>query len=107
MKVYRNIEEFKPNTNTIAATGTFDGVHTGHHVIISRVKQLSQEIQGESVIITFSPHPQLVLHPDEKGIYILTTDEEKIKLIEQHGIDHLIIIPFTKEFSSLSYLNFI
>jgi riboflavin kinase/FMN adenylyltransferase len=107
VKVYRNIESFRPDANTVATIGTFDGVHTGHHVIISRVKQLSQEIQGESVIITFSPHPQLVLHPDEKGIYILSTDEEKIKLLEQHGIDHVIIMPFTKEFSSVTYLNFI
>jgi riboflavin kinase/FMN adenylyltransferase len=107
VKVYRNIEEFKPNANTIATIGTFDGVHTGHNVIISRVKQLSFEMKGESVIITFSPHPQLVLHPDEKGIYILTTDEEKIKLLEQHGIDHIIIMPFTKKISSVSYLNFI
>lgn len=107
MKVYRNIEEFRPNTNTVATIGTFDGVHTGHHVIISRVKQLSPELHGESVIITFSPHPQLVLHPEEKNITILTTDEEKINLLEQHGIDHLIIIPFTKEFAAISYLDFI
>jgi riboflavin kinase/FMN adenylyltransferase len=107
VKVYRNIEDFKPAANTIATIGTFDGVHTGHHVIISRVKKLSLEMGGESVIITFSPHPQLVLHPEEKNIFILTTDEEKIKLLERQGIDHLIIIDFTKEFSTISYLNFI
>jgi riboflavin kinase/FMN adenylyltransferase len=107
VKVYRNIEEFKLIANIVATIGTFDGVHTGHHVIISRVKQLSLELQGESVIITFTPHPQLVLHPDEKGVTILTTDEEKIKLLDQHGIDHLIIIPFTKEFAAITYLEFI
>jgi riboflavin kinase/FMN adenylyltransferase len=107
VKVYGNIESFKPNANTVATICTFDGVHTGHHVIITRVKQLSLEMKGESVIITFSPHPQLVLHPEEKNISILTTDEEKITLFEQHGIDHLIIIPFTKEFAAISYLDFI
>jgi riboflavin kinase/FMN adenylyltransferase len=107
LKIYRKIEELVPISNAVATTGTFDGVHTGHNVIISRVKKISQEIKGESVIITFYPHPQLVLHPEEKNIFILNTEEEKIKLIEKYDIDHLIIIPFTKKFASISYTDFI
>ena len=107
MKVYKNIEDFVPINNAVVTTGTFDGVHTGHRVIISRINQIAKEIGGESVIITFYPHPQLVLHPEEKIIFVLNTLEEKIKLLENCGIDHLIIIPFTKEFASISYLDFI
>ena len=107
MKVYKNIEDFIPIKNAVVTTGTFDGVHTGHRVIISRINKIAKEIGGESVIITFYPHPQLVLHPEEKNIFVLNTQEEKIKLLENCGIDYLIIIPFTKEFASISYLDFI
>lgn len=107
MKVYRKIEDFVPIKNAVVTTGTFDGVHTGHRVIISRINQIAKEIGGESVIITFYPHPQLVLHPEEKNIFVLNTEEEKISLLENYGIDHLIIIPFTKEFAAISYLDFI
>jgi riboflavin kinase/FMN adenylyltransferase len=107
LKVYRKIEDFVPIKNAVVTTGTFDGVHTGHRVIISRINQIAKEIGGESVIITFYPHPQLVLHPEEKNIFVLNTEEEKISLLENYGIDHLIIIPFTKEFAAISYLDFI
>jgi len=107
LKVYRKIEDFAPIKNAVVTTGTFDGVHTGHRVIISRINQIAKEIGGESVIITFYPHPQLVLHPEEKNIFVLNTEEEKISLLENYGIDHLIIIPFTKEFAAISYLDFI
>jgi len=107
LKVYKNIEDFIPIKNAVVTTGTFDGVHTGHRVIISRINKIAKEIGGESVIITFYPHPQLVLHPEEKNIFVLNTQEEKIKLLENCGIDYLIIIPFTKEFASISYLDFI
>jgi riboflavin kinase/FMN adenylyltransferase len=107
MKVYRNIDDFSPVPNTVVTIGTFDGVHSGHRVILDRVKQLAGEIKGSSVVITFNPHPQQVLHPEEKNIFVLNTVDEKINLIEKNGIDHLIIIPFTKEFASISYLDFI
>ena len=107
MKVYKNIEDFRPVPGAVVTIGTFDGVHTGHHAILFRVKQLAKSINGNSVVITFNPHPQQVLHPDEKNIFILNTVEEKIKQIEKNGIDNLIIIPFTTEFASTSYLDFI
>lgn len=106
MKIYRNIEDYLPVQNAVVTTGTFDGVHTGHRAIITRIKQLSRETCGESIIITFHPHPQIVLHPGE-NIFVLNTDEEKINLLKKFEIDHLIIIPFTREFASVSYLDFI
>ena len=106
MKIYKNIDEISSVRNAVVTVGTFDGVHKGHQVIISRINQIANKIGGESVIVTFSPHPQIVLHPD-KNIFVLNTQEEKIKLLNLHKINHLIIIPFTHEFASISYIDFI
>lgn len=107
MKVYKQLSEFSPIKNAVVTTGTFDGVHIGHQKIIHRVKEIAHQIDGESVIITFHPHPRLVLFPEDNHLKILNTLPEKIKLIEASGIAHLIIIPFTKEFSRLSSVDFI
>ena len=107
MKVYKHLSEFKPIKNAVVTTGTFDGVHIGHQKIIHRVKEIAHQIAGESVIITFHPHPRLVLFPEDNHLKILNTLPEKIKLLEASGINHLIIIPFTKEFSRLSSVDFI
>jgi riboflavin kinase/FMN adenylyltransferase len=107
MKVYKHLSEFNPIKNAVVTTGTFDGVHIGHQKIIHRVKEIAHQIAGESVIITFHPHPRLVLFPEDNHLKILNTLPEKIKLLEASGIAHLIIIPFTKEFSRLSSVDFI
>lgn len=107
MKVYRSLEEFKRLDYAIVTTGTFDGVHFGHQKIISRLEELAKQYKGESVIITFFPHPRLVLFPEDNDLKLINTLDEKIELLEKSGIDHLIIIPFTKEFSRLSSLEFI
>jgi riboflavin kinase/FMN adenylyltransferase len=107
VKVYRNIEEFSRLENAIVTTGTFDGVHYGHQKIISRLEELAKQHNGESVIITFFPHPRLVLFPEDNDLKLINTLDEKIELLEKSGIDHLLIIPFTKEFSRLSSLEFI
>lgn len=107
MKVYRDISSFENKGNAVVTTGTFDGVHIGHKRIIARLKEVAQQINGESVIITFFPHPRLVLFPEDNDLKLINTLEEKIELLEKAGIDHLIIIPFTKEFSRLSSLEFI
>lgn len=107
MRVYRDISEFENKGNAIVTTGTFDGVHYGHQKIISRLKEVSAQYNGETVIITFFPHPRLVLFPEDNDLKLINTLDEKISLLEQSGIDHLIIIPFTKEFSRLSSLEFI
>ena len=107
MRVYRNIEEFENKHNAVVTTGTFDGVHYGHQKIIARLKEVAAQSQGETVIITFFPHPRLVLFPEDNDLKLINTLDEKIALLEKAGIDHLIIIPFTKEFSRLSSLEFI
>lgn len=107
MKVYQNIEDFKGVDNPIVTIGTFDGVHVGHQKIISRMKELAQKLNGETVLITFYPHPRLVIHPDSKNLKFINTQERKIKLIEKTGVDHLIVIKFTHEFSKLTSSNFI
>jgi riboflavin kinase/FMN adenylyltransferase len=87
--------------------GTFDGVHKAHQVILNRLKELARRIEGETVVLTFDPHPRMVLFPDDHGLKLLTTTDEKIELLRENGLDNLIIIPFTKDFSRLSSLQFI
>lgn len=107
MKVYTNIEDFKDVKNPIVTTGTFDGVHLGHQKIISRLKDVAQKHQGETVLLTFYPHPRMVLFPDDNELKLLNTQQEKIQLLEKYGVDHLIIYPFTKEFSRLTSVEFV
>lgn len=87
--------------------GTFDGVHLGHRKIITALCERAKALNGESVIFTFDPHPRKVVAPGETNLRLLTTLEEKIALLEQSGIDHLIIYPFTREFSQLTYEEFV
>ncbi len=96
----------KPNT-AVVTSGTFDGVHIGHQKILERVKEIAQEKKGESVVVTFWPHPRFVLHPADNSLKLLSTFNEKISLLEQMGIDHLVKISFTKQFSQLSSDAFI
>ncbi|MBL7890848.1 MAG: bifunctional riboflavin kinase/FAD synthetase [Bacteroidia bacterium] len=107
MKVYTNIEDFKSIPNPVVTTGTFDGVHLGHQKIISRLKEIAKAESGETVLLTFYPHPRMVLFPDDNELKMLNTQQEKIDLLEQYGIDHLIIYPFTKEFSRLTSVEFV
>ncbi|MCH7398434.1 bifunctional riboflavin kinase/FAD synthetase [Belliella sp. DSM 107340] len=107
MRIYEGIEDFGPVTNPVVTSGTFDGVHLGHQKILHRIRTIADEIGGETVLITFWPHPRLVLYPTEHKLKLLSTFEEKTKLLRQFGIDHLITIPFTKEFSELSSEDFI
>ncbi len=106
MKIYRHIDEFHVE-NPILTIGSFDGVHLGHLKIINRLKEIANEKKGESVIFTFYPHPRLVLFPEEGNLRLLTTLHEKIRLFERAGIDHLIIYPFSREFSQLTYEDFV
>lgn len=107
MKVYRSLEDLPQIKNAIVSQGTFDGVHAAHRVIISRLKELAKQYQGETVLMTFEPHPRMVLYPDDHGLHLLHTLDEKIAALEKEGVDHLVVIPFTREFSRLSSLQFI
>lgn len=107
MKIYHHIDEFKAIKNAVVTIGTFDGVHVGHQKILARLKELAQEIEGESVILTFFPHPRMILHPEDLDLKLITTMAEKAVLLEQAGIDHLIITPFTRDFSNLTPEDYI
>lgn len=106
MKVYRGIDKFKKLPNAVVTSGTFDGVHIGHQKILSRLKKIAKSTNGETVLITYWPHPRLVLGSDS-SIKLITAFEEKIKLLRRFGLDHLIIINFTKEFAKTTSSDFI
>lgn len=106
MQVHYGIDSFKNDSNAVVTSGTFDGVHYGHQKIINRLIEIAKNSGGESVVITFWPHPRLVLNHD-KSIKLLSTLEEKITLLDSFGIEHLLVIPFNQEFSKLSSEDFI
>lgn len=107
MKIYNHIDDFKRLENAVVTIGTFDGVHIGHQKILGRLKELAQQVGGETVILTFFPHPRMILHPEDASIKMLNTINEKSELLEKAGIDHLIITPFTRDFSNLSPQQYI
>jgi riboflavin kinase/FMN adenylyltransferase len=107
MNIYHRLEDFKSLDFAVVTSGTFDGVHIGHQQILRRVKEVAKANNGESVLITYWPHPRLVLYPDDTDLKLLNTFEEKADLLRDQGIDHLLRIPFTKEFSQLTSEQFI
>lgn len=106
MKIFSNTDKFDIK-NAVITIGSFDGVHKGHIKVLSRLSEIADSIGGESVIFTFSPHPRQVLYPNEEAVKLLNTQNEKIELLEKAGIDNIIFFPFTKEFASLTYDQFI
>ncbi|MBI4946575.1 MAG: bifunctional riboflavin kinase/FAD synthetase [Bacteroidetes bacterium] len=107
MKIYEGIEKFTGAKNPAVTIGTFDGVHLGHQKIIQQLKEAARSISGESVIFTFYPHPRMVLFPDDDSLKLLSTEEEKRELLEKFGVDHLIVHPFTKKFSRITYTEYV
>ena len=106
MRIYRGIHNLPKLSNAVATMGSFDGVHAGHRELLRQVTKLAREKGVESVVLTFDPHPRFVLGTGE-GLQMLSTIEEKAYLLEQMGIDSLVVIPFTKQFSLLSPKEFI
>ncbi|MFI5185187.1 MAG: riboflavin biosynthesis protein RibF [Chitinophagales bacterium] len=107
MKVYRDIDQLPPFRNAVITIGTFDGVHEGHRRIIEHLKQEAEKINGETVIITFHPHPRKVVSSSILGIRLINTLDEKTELLEKAGIDHLAIVPFTEAFANQSAEDYI
>ncbi|MCW5911260.1 MAG: bifunctional riboflavin kinase/FAD synthetase [Cyclobacteriaceae bacterium] len=107
MKIYHSLEDFSPLRFGVVTSGTFDGVHVGHQKILSRLKEIADKYRGETVVITFWPHPRTILKPDEPGLKLLNTFEEKADLLRQYGVQHLLRIPFTKEFSQITSADFV
>jgi riboflavin kinase/FMN adenylyltransferase len=106
LKIYNDIEKFTAQ-NSIVSIGIFDGVHIGHKKIIDRLNELAARYNGESVIITLWPHPREILNPGKNNSLLLTTRKEKELLLEKSGIDNLITLPFTREFSRTSFRDFV
>ncbi len=107
MKVYRSFEEFDRLDKAIVTQGTFDGVHLGHQKILRQLKDIAAREGGETVLLTFFPHPRMVLQPDDNTLRLLETIEEKIEHLANEGLDHLLIIPFTKAFSRQNAEEFV
>jgi len=107
MKIHRNIDQLPVFKNAVVTIGTFDGVHEGHRQILNQLKEEAAKIMGETVIITFHPHPRKVLKSDKPGIQLINTIEEKTELLSNEGIGHLVIVPFTVEFSKLTAKEYV
>jgi len=107
LKIYQNINNFPKAGFPIVTVGTFDGLHLGHQKIIQRMKDLAKENNGETILVTFDPHPRLVVNSNSYEIKFINTQKRKFELLNKLGIDKLIIIPFTKEFAKTSSEDFI
>jgi riboflavin kinase / FMN adenylyltransferase len=101
MKVHRDIEALPLFKDAVITIGTFDGVHAGHKKILAALKEQAEAVKGESVLVTFDPHPRKVIQPNE-SLQLINTLDEKIGLLSKTGIDHLVVVPFTKAFSEQS-----
>jgi len=109
MRILRSFEEARDIPSPVVTTGIFDGVHIGHKVILRRLKKLAEIYGGESVLITFHPHPRKVIHPGTTGkdLKLINSQEEKIELLRKAGLDNVIIVEFTKEFAQISGEEFV
>jgi riboflavin kinase/FMN adenylyltransferase len=107
MHIYHHINDFKGLKNAVVTIGTFDGVHLGHQKIIKKLVEEAKKICGESVILTFFPHPRMILNPEDHQVKMINTMAEKAKLLQDFGVDHLIITPFTRDFSNQSPQDYI
>ena len=106
MLVYRNTDLLPDFRNAVLTIGTFDGVHSGHQKVIAQMKKRAAEVNGETIIVTFDPHPRTIINA-ASGIRLINTLEEKIELLSDKGIDHLVIVAFTEEFAQLSAEDYI
>lgn len=102
MKVFYDLKDLPRFKNAVLTIGSFDGVHFGHQQILERINHLARDAEGESIVITFHPHPRLVIYPKDDSLRLITTINEKIQLLERYGVDNVIVVPFTVEFSQQS-----
>ena len=107
MKTFEHIEQCKNLKNPVLTLGMFDGIHIGHQAIIRQLNEIAKKENGESVLLTFEPHPRVVLGKGADDLQLLTTLDEKKELLEKSGLNNLILHPFTKEFAALSAEDFV
>ncbi len=99
MKLFNHINEVKDIRNAVVTMGTFDGVHLGHQAIFREMVRLAREVGGSTVVVTFHPYPRQVLNIDRVNLRFICSQEDKMRRIAESGIDNVVVIPFTKEFS--------
>ncbi|MET0464984.1 MAG: bifunctional riboflavin kinase/FAD synthetase [Chitinophagaceae bacterium] len=107
MQIHRNLDQLPAFRNAVVTIGTFDGVHAGHRQIIDELIREAKAVNGETVIITFHPHPRKVVTSTILGVRLINTPEEKLELLEQLGIDHVVVVPFTDAFANQSAEDYI
>ncbi len=109
MNIFRSFEEARSIRNPVVTTGSFDGVHIGHKTIIDRLNMLADKYDGESVLITFDPHPRKVLYPETAGknLKLISSQAEKLNLLGNAGLDNLIIVEFTRDFAQTTSEQFV
>ncbi|MFM2048966.1 MAG: hypothetical protein RI955_1514, partial [Bacteroidota bacterium] len=107
MQVHEGLHNLPNFKNAVITVGTFDGVHAAHQSILKRLVNMADEINGESVLITFHPHPKHVLQSNQSDLKILSTPDEKTELLKATGIHHLVYVPFTIDFSKISAEDYI
>ena len=106
MRIFKGFDHLPEFSGTAVTVGSFDGVHRGHLFLLERLLEEARKNQSQSVVLTFDPHPRVTLHRDE-GLHILTSLEEKALLLEQAGVDNLVVIPFDERFCALSGEEFV
>lgn len=107
MKIFHSLDNLPAFKNLVLTQGTFDGVHLGHKKVLQQVVQEARARNGESMLLTFYPHPRLVIYPDDNSLRMLSSLIEKEELIAETGIDYMLVLPFTSEISNLSPLEFV
>jgi riboflavin kinase / FMN adenylyltransferase len=107
MQVHRSLEGLPDFHHPVLTLGTFDGVHMGHRRILQRVREMADEQGGETVLLTFFPHPRLVLNPEDNSLKLLSTLEEKAELLAAQGIDHLVVLPFEANMARMAAEDFV
>lgn len=101
VQIHKNLHNLPIFKNAVLTIGTYDGVHFGHQQIIKRINDIAKEIDGESILLTFDPHPRLVLNPNDETLKLISTIDEKEELLETFGLQHLVIAEFSKDFASM------
>ncbi|RNI22443.1 bifunctional riboflavin kinase/FAD synthetase [Rufibacter latericius] len=107
MIVIRELSQFPSLSHAVVTSGTFDGVHVGHQKILSRLIEAARQDHGQSVVISYWPHPRTVLHPEDDSLRLLSTIEERIEALRAFGVDYLLLLPFTREFAQFSSEEYI
>lgn len=107
MLIVQNTKNFRIETPTIVTIGTFDGVHLGHQKILSRLKELKEELGLKTVVLTFEPHPRKILFPEQNDLKLITLIDEKLVLLNKYGVDIAVVYPFDKTFSQLEVKHYL